>query len=62
MQQAETMASRTDPGSPSIWKRGEHEVSLARLYVIRVGALAGVVSLGLDVLPALIWPDPTGAA
>ena len=46
--------------APGIWTRGEHEVSLARLYVIRVGALAGVISLGSDVLPQLIWPDPTG--
>lgn len=44
----------------SIWRRGEDEVSLARLYIIRAGALAGVISLGSDVLPALIWPDPIG--
>ena len=54
------MASTVDSASASIWTRGEHEVSLVRLYVIRLGALAGVVSLGSDVLPDLIWPDPTG--
>lgn len=54
------MESTAAPAAPSIWKRGGHDVSLARLYVIRIGALAGVVSLGSDVLPALIWPDPMG--
>ena len=44
----------------SIWKRGEQEVSLVRLYVMRAGALAGVIALGSDILPALIWPDPIG--
>ncbi len=44
----------------SIWERGDEEVSLARLYVIRLGSLAGVVSLGSEVLPKLIWPDPVG--
>lgn len=46
--------------STSIWKRGEHEVSLVRLYVIRATALAGALSLGSSNLPALIWPDPIG--
>ena len=46
--------------APSIWKRGEHEVSLVRLYVIRVTCLATVIAIGLDDLPALIWPDPVG--
>jgi hypothetical protein len=44
----------------SFWKRGEHEVSLARLYIIRATALAGAIALGSDNLPALIWPDPVG--
>ena len=44
--------------SPSIWKRGEHEVSLVRLYVIRAAGLGGVVALGSENLPDLIWPDP----
>jgi hypothetical protein len=54
------MTSNTDHASPSFWQRGEQEVSLARLYVIRVGALAGVISLGSNNLPALISPDPVG--
>ena len=54
------MISSADSASPSIWRRGEQEVSLVRLYVIRLGALAGVISLGADVLPALVWPDPVG--
>jgi hypothetical protein len=44
--------------APSIWKRGEHEVSLVRLYVIRAACLASVIALGLGELPGLIWPDP----
>ena len=54
------MSTTVASAGPSIWRRGEQEVSLARLYVIRLGALAGVISLGSDVLPALIWPDPVG--
>jgi hypothetical protein len=45
--------------STSIWKRGDQEVSLVRMYVIRVGCLASVVALGSSALPDLIWPDPT---
>jgi len=52
------MASTVDAASPSIWKRGDQEVSLVRLYVIRAGSLAGVIALGSSNLPALIWPDP----
>jgi hypothetical protein len=47
-----------DTATPSIWTRGEHEVSLARLYVIRLGCLAAAVAIGANDLPALIWPDP----
>jgi hypothetical protein len=54
------MTSTASPVSPSIWKRGEHEVSLVRLYVIRATAVAGAIALGSDNLPALIWPDPVG--
>lgn len=43
-----------------VWRRGEHEVSLARLYLIRAAALAGAIGLGIDNLPALLWPDPVG--
>lgn len=52
------MASTSVSAPPSIWKRGEHEVSLARLYVMRAACLAGAVALGFDILPALIRPDP----
>ena len=45
---------------PNIWRRGEHEVSLVRLYVMRAGAVLGAVSLGSNNLPDLIWPDPVG--
>ncbi len=54
------MVSTAAAASPSIWKRGEHEVSLVRLYVLRVACLAAVLALGTSDLPALIWPDPTG--
>lgn len=59
MQQPEP-APPARPAPASIWRRGEHEVSLARLYVIRVAALAGIVAIGLNDLPELIWPDPVG--
>jgi hypothetical protein len=54
------MAATAPPAAPSIWKRGEHEVSLVRLYVIRVAGLAAVIAIGLSGVPALIWPDPIG--
>jgi hypothetical protein len=44
--------------STSIWKRGDQEVSLVRMYVIRVGCLGSVIALGSSALPDLIWPDP----
>lgn len=44
---------------PSIWKRGDQEVSLVRLYVIRAACLASFIALGSSNLPDLIWPDPT---
>ena len=43
-----------------IWRRGGHEVSLVRLYVMRATAVAGAIALGSDILPALAWPDPVG--
>jgi hypothetical protein len=45
--------------SPSIWRRGEQEVSLARLYVMRAIALVFVVSGFSNYLPHLIDPSPT---
>jgi hypothetical protein len=54
------MISTAARASPSIWKRGEHEVSLVRLYAMRAAAIAAVIALGSSNLPALIWPDPMG--
>ena len=54
------MAPTPASAPPSIWKRGDHEVSLVRLYVIRAACLASVIALGFSNLPALIWPDPIG--
>ena len=54
------MASTPASAPPSIWRRGEHQVSLVRLYVMRATALAGAIALGSDILPALAWPDPVG--
>ena len=54
------MTSTVAAVSPSIWKRGGHEVSLVRLYVIRATCLLGAVALAADILPGLIWPDPVG--
>jgi hypothetical protein len=51
------MASTADPASPGIWKRGEHEVSLARLYAMRAIALVFVVSGFFNNLPGLIDPS-----
>jgi hypothetical protein len=48
------------PVSPSIWKRGDHEVSLVRMYVIRLGCLVSAIALASSSLPHLIWPDPVG--
>ncbi|HEV7660798.1 MAG TPA: hypothetical protein VGO55_13245 [Allosphingosinicella sp.] len=52
------MDSTAASASPSIWKRGDQEVSLVRMYVIRVGCLASAIALGSSNLPDLIWPDP----
>ena len=54
------MAGPATTASPSIWRRGEHEVSLVRLYVMRATALLGAIGLALDITPGLIWPDPVG--
>jgi hypothetical protein len=52
------MASTADSASTSIWRRGDQEVSLVRMYVIRAACLASVIALGSSNLPDLIWPDP----
>ena len=44
--------------SSSIWKRGEGEVSLVRLYVMRAIALLFIVSGFSNYLPGLLFPDP----
>lgn len=40
-----------------IWRRGEHEVSLARLYILRAVALFFAVDGLFSKLPGLIHPD-----
>jgi hypothetical protein len=42
----------------ALWKRGEHEVSLVRLYVLRAVALFFAVDGFFSKLPYLIHPDP----
>ncbi len=44
--------------APGIWKRGEHEVSLVRLYVLRAVALFFAVDGLFTKLPDVIHPDP----
>lgn len=52
------MASTAPSARRSFWKRGEHEVSLVRMYVIRAACLLFFILLGSSALPDLIWPDP----
>lgn len=40
-----TVSAESDSFVPSIWRRGDQEVSLVRLYVIRATALLGVYGL-----------------
>jgi hypothetical protein len=51
------MASTATSASPSIWRRGEHEVSLARLYLLRAMCLIFVVG-GFFVHPQWLFDDP----
>ncbi|HEX8572204.1 MAG TPA: hypothetical protein VF759_05585 [Allosphingosinicella sp.] len=44
--------------SAGIWTRGEHEVSLVRLYVLRANYLVWAVAGLFLALPPLIDPDP----
>ena len=53
------MASAAASTSPSIWKRGENEVSLVRLYVLRAMFLLFAVAGFFVHPPWLIDPDPT---
>lgn len=52
------MKSAAAPLSPGIWKRGEHEVSLVRLYVLRAVALFFAIDGLFSKLPDVIHPDP----
>jgi hypothetical protein len=53
------MTAPAGPGpSPSIWKRGDHEVSLARLYVLRAVYLFFAVDGFLVTLPLLLAHSP----
>lgn len=52
------MASTAASASPGIWRRGEHEVSLVRLYVLRAVALFFAVDGLFTKFPDLIYPDP----
>ena len=53
------MASASDSApAPSIWKRGEHEVSLARLYALRAVYLFFAVDGFLVTLPLLLDHSP----
>jgi hypothetical protein len=53
------MVSTAAAASPSIWKKGEHEVSLARLYVLRAMFLLFAVA-GFFVHPQWLFnPSPT---
>lgn len=47
------------PSSPGLLTRGEHEASLARLYVMRAIALLFIVGGFSNYLPGLLNPDPT---
>ena len=51
------MSSIPASASTSIWKRGDQEVSLARLYAIRAAALLGVYGLFSTVM-TLVDPAP----
>jgi hypothetical protein len=48
------MASTAASDSPSIWKRGELDVSLVRLYVLRATYLLLIVGLGGMIVPQIL--------
>lgn len=52
------MASTTASAPPRLWERGEHEVSLARLYVLRANYLIWAVAGLFMAVPPLIAPEP----
>jgi hypothetical protein len=53
------MASTASSASPSIWRRGEHDVSLVQLYVLRAGYFFFAADGFLKTLPLLIDHGPT---
>jgi hypothetical protein len=53
------MASTVASASPGIWRRGEQEVSLARLYVLRAACVLFFLAGPFIALPDVIRPDPT---
>lgn len=52
------MAVSAELAAPSIWRRGDQEVSLARLYVMRAMALLGVFGL-FETVQTLVEHAPT---
>jgi len=52
------MASTPEPARTSIWKRGEHEVSLVRMYALRAVYLFFAVDGFLVTLPLLLAHSP----
>jgi hypothetical protein len=52
------MASTTASASPSLWRRGDGEVSRARLYVLRATCILFFAAGPLIALPNVIHPDP----
>jgi len=52
------MALTIPSGPPRPWERGENEVSLVRLYVLRANYLLWVVAGLFMALPPLILPGP----
>lgn len=52
------MASTVASASPGIWRRGEQEVSLARLWVLRAFCVLFFLAGPFIALPDVIHPDP----
>jgi hypothetical protein len=52
------MASTAASASSSIWRRGDHEVPLVRLYVLRAVAVLGIFGL-FDTVISLVDHAPT---
>jgi hypothetical protein len=52
------MASTAASASPSIWRRGDREVSLVRFYVLRATCILFFLAGPFIALPDVIHPDP----